>query len=339
MASAFRRVALVIAIVACGETLPQAESPDAGPTGGDAGNDAVGAGDAADADADAGASLDLVTKEIVAPWHLAVAGNDLVVTSHGPTGGGVFRVAKTGGPVLRIGFRPAYGVAVRGLDDVWFCNAGDAGGPGLVQAAFDAGGNQEHTSDRCRNVAVEPNGAIAYTAETNGWRFLEDGGVKVYLGGGADLEGIAADIAGVGVYFADRPGNEIDWWKNGSGAGNFTSTGAGPTNLRADSSYVYWVESGTPFVRRRTTAVVGSNEIVSEGPANAGEGGLALDETHVYWIISQGPSAGLYRAPKTFGPSEAIKTGLKGPIDVVLDADYAYVTVHDENQVVRIPKN
>lgn len=141
------------------------------------------------------------------------------------------------------------------------------------------------------------------------------------------------------MYFAEREADRIGVHTTGVGPGKQTVTGSGPTRVRADGNYVYWVESGTDKVRRRTTATTGSNEDVSAGPGNTGEGGLAIDATHVYWVVAHGPSAGLYRAAKTGGPALAVKTGMKFPVDVALDDEYAYVTVHDENRVVRVRKN
>lgn len=152
MRGGFQRVGVLVAIAACGEVLPASESTDGGPLDGDAGTDSSMADDAA-------GDVETIVANVVEPWRVALAGGDVVVTSHAAgSGGGVFRAPKTGGAALRVGFRPAWGIAVRASDDVWFCNAGDAGGPGLVRIPGDGGPNEERTSDLCRDVAVEPNG-------------------------------------------------------------------------------------------------------------------------------------------------------------------------------------
>jgi hypothetical protein len=136
MRVSIRRVVLLTAICACGETLPSATDNDAGGPGADGGSDASAVGDANATDGgDAGARADLVTDRIVEPWRIAVAGDDLVVTSYAESAGGVFRVGKSGGDVVKIGLRRAYGIAVKNGDDIWFCNADTA--PGLVEVALD----------------------------------------------------------------------------------------------------------------------------------------------------------------------------------------------------------
>jgi hypothetical protein len=117
MSRGVRSVGVVIAIVACGDALPVTDA-DGGLGPGDAGGDAVDAGDPGAVDGgDAAPRASLVTKDIVEPWRLAFAGSDLVVSSHATPGGGVFRVPATGGNAVQIGMRRAYGVAVKETND------------------------------------------------------------------------------------------------------------------------------------------------------------------------------------------------------------------------------
>jgi len=328
---------LVLAIAACGETLPGADtSADGGSGDGDAGSDATGAGDvvADGAGDDGGTAANVVTKDVVEPWRIVVAGSDLVVTSHATNGGGVFRVPASGGAAVKIGTRNGYGVAVKGTDDVWFCNADTS--PGLVEVALDGGPNIERLAEVCYDVAVEPRGSIAFTQLGKAQRFDLDAGL-VYLADGQAPDGIASDDAG--VYFSDRAANNLGSFRYGIGPGKLVDTGPQPTRMRTDGGFVYWVESGSNKVQRVRADGQGSAETVGTAPANTAEGGLAVDETNVYWVVSQGPSAGLYRAPKGGGGQTVpIRTGLAFPVDVAVDATYAYVTVHDANQVLRIAK-
>lgn len=108
--------------------------------------------------------------------------------------------------------------------------------------------------------------------------------------------------------------------------------------------FVYWVEHASNVVRRIRKDKMGGIEDLATGPRNTAAGGIAVDAVHVYWVVAReksdasAGSGGLYRAPRNGGMTEPVLENLDFPVDVVLDGTYAYVTVKNENRVLRIGK-
>ena len=69
--------------------------------------------------------------------------------------------------------------------------------------------------------------------------------------------------------------------------------------------------------------------------------GIAVDDTAVFWIASNGPAAptgAVMRMPKAGGPVQQLVTGLEHPWSIALDDAFAYWTDEDAGTVGRVPK-
>jgi hypothetical protein len=295
-------------------------------------------------DAGAPGTVAVLTTAIPEPWYLADGIGSVLVTSRAAKpNGGVFRVSKNiGGPMEKIGFRPAFGVAVSG-QDVWYCSA-DPGDFGLVSVKLSGSGNVGLTNVKCLEVAVFGNQDIYTTGAERDVveHVLPDGGVESFSAD--EPEGIAVD--GTGVYWAELHGQQIGVKRTGSASATALVTGIGPEPRRIvlRNDYVYWVEYLTDKVQRvKADGSEGKQEIAG-GRGVTSAGGIAVDLLHVYWVVAKdksdgGAGGGVYRAPRGgTGQSEPVIENLDLPVDVAVDNDAIYVTVMNENKVLRIAK-
>lgn len=115
-----------------------------------------------------------------------------------------------------------------------------------------------------------------------------------------------------------------------------------PGALATDGEYVYYTTGG--FQRsenavRRVPVLGGPSEILAQG-GFVPTGGIACDETHVYFTSSTQPS--VLRVPKTGGPPQIILRQLpQSPRELVLDGTYVYLATFRKDTpgfIVRVPK-
>ena len=314
-------------------------TPTDGPSNTDGGGtDAGGDGGAVDAGPFA---RKVLTTSIVEPWYLTVSDPYVLVTSHavqpGDVKGGVFRMNKADGTgFTRIGLRKAWGLWA-GSTNLYFCNYDANDEPGLVQVPIAGGPNTVRASAPCLEVA-QAGSEIYYTRGRDAGveRVTTDGGVLV--ANAAAPEGIIND--GSSVFYTELHGARISTVTGNGPPSKVSDTNAEPRRIARKNDWLYWVEYTSRKVQRVTTSGANRQDI-SEGPANVKEGGIAVDDTHVYWVVTRNLAdggGGLYRAPSNGGPAEVLADNLDFPVDVALDDDFAYVTVRDAGVVLRISK-
>lgn len=163
------------------------------------------------------------------------------------------------------------------------------------------------------------------------------------------LLAVAAGVAGVGAAWSlgSRGGpkpqaaptpREPGWHR----ATRLATAQDHPGALSTDGEYVYYMTGG--FQRsenaiRRVPVLGGPSEILAQG-GFIPTGGLACDETHVYWTNSTQPS--VMRVPKTGGPPQIILRQLpQSPRELALDGTHVYLATFRKDTpgfIVRVPK-
>lgn len=163
------------------------------------------------------------------------------------------------------------------------------------------------------------------------------------------LLAVAAGVAGVGAAWslgskgAPKPQaaptpREPGWHR----ATRLATAQDHPGPLTTDGEYVYYTTGGFQRAEnavRRVPVLGGPSEILAQGgfvPA----GGIACDETYVYWTNSTQPS--VMRVLKTGGPPQVVLRQLpQSPRELALDGAYVYLATFRKDTpgfILRVPK-
>lgn len=270
------------------------------------------------------------------PWYLAKDGDVLYVTSYRDAG--VWRVsAALPSSPTQILPDQAFGVT---FDDAW------------VYACAQSANKLVRYNKGDASVDDVDTGGCLEVVWTGGTIFVSnDLGVKrvsrTLFGAPAEFadikraEGLATDDKRLYVTVVDS--------KNGATPGVFakqvdepsvaqkTSVATTPgRRILVDGDDVYWLEYNDPTVKR-VKRTGGTPEAVAKGLAGPLEGGIAVDATYVYWVMSG--RGEIVRAKKDLtGGVESIAQGRKRPVDIVVDERNVYFTEEAADAVVRIGK-
>jgi hypothetical protein len=325
---------VVATAIACNNYGEQGTAPDPGT---DANADPITPPDASEGSTASGSFVvSTLTNQIPVPDELAFAGSDLLVTSEDDSKGGIYRIPKAGGgaPVVFVSGSTT-NVAVSG-STVFYCNPDGM----IFSIPLGGGAVRPWTNMGCADLAAFGD-VVAFTTGGNNWvgRFsdLDDAGAYTAAGGLGSSNGVVIDSTG--IYYSESGGGAIGrvtLLSNTDSELTDQAPGAGP--IAIDAEYVYWIATDNPKVRRIKKDGTGTVSEVSTSPQNPQWGSIAVDATHVWWTVADDTNGGLYRAPKAGGPAEAVATNLHVPAGVVLDDQYAYVAVQNDDSVIRVTK-
>ena len=106
------------------------------------------------------------------------------------------------------------------------------------------------------------------------------------------------------------------------------------TQLVADDTHLYWVNTFAHEVKRMSKAGEGEQVLAAD---QLYPQGLALDDTHVYWTSYDGDA--VRRIAKAGGTVETIATEQDGADGIIVDDDYVYWVNNVADEVVRRDKS
>jgi hypothetical protein len=113
-----------------------------------------------------------------------------------------------------------------------------------------------------------------------------------------------------------------------------TSQVGNARSLAVAGGFVYWTDSEAVEVRRVPTTGGAAMTVVD---ALGWPGGLAVDDTHVYYATLAAGWGRIERAPRDGGVAEVLAEGWGFPHDVVVDPTGVYVTDMENDVVLRVP--
>jgi hypothetical protein len=267
----------------------------------------------------------------------------------------VQRVPITGGAAETIGLSPQFGagraVAVDAEHVYWAVEGPDAGN--TSSTIFRA--NKDGTGQVALATNQPSSLSITLTSDEVFWTNTDDHVVKVaktggpvtqvsqgesgYYGAGLAVDDTTVYWAGydnLTIYFASR---------DGGGARVLANTAATPTLVKVDADAVYWSDWGANDGGTdgggvyRASKSGGQVVQLASGSGENDNGGLALDDTWVYFIRGNR----VMRVAKTGGTPETVWQGpessLATPVDVAVTSTHIYwvtapITYENENATV-----
>ncbi len=115
--------------------------------------------------------------------------------------------------------------------------------------------------------------------------------------------------------------------------------------LASDGSHLYFTDrnnfrsddANTGAVRR--VAVDGGRVETVAANLRGRPWGIALDDTHVYWVINAERGGGIMRIPKSGGLASVVVRDQASPVHLALDANYVYwANASGDRAVAKAPK-
>jgi hypothetical protein len=165
------------------------------------------------------------------------------------------------------------------------------------------------------------------------------------LAEGWGLAGLAVD--GSDVFWTDFPAGTVSRVPKAGGAATTLASGSSsdPSDLVVRDGAAYWVGANSATVTKVSTS--GGTPVTLASGTVVGWRGLAVDATHVYWMMSGelGPGIGaVMRVPRDGGAPETLHADAFYPGELAVDETSVYFTMLDgfgltTGQVVKVPKS
>jgi hypothetical protein len=141
-------------------------------------------------------------------------------------------------------------------------------------------------------------------------------------------------LDGARVYFADQGGGRV-FSVSTNNTGDLTTVSANqgsPLGVGVDASYVYWANSESAEIKRRSK-IGGQVELVAD--QQPGASFIAVGPNHIYWTDRE--AGRVMRASKTGGTIDALVEGQDQPYGIALDGDALYwVNQSGDNRLMRL---